>query len=92
LILPAPITMLEVLPWQTLSAQFPVLCSPLKLLRKAKFATQTQTQLRSNLPYLKTPFRSANPAQPQVKLKPHQKARKARANQNPAKPNKNASL
>ena len=84
--------MLEVLPWQTLSAQFLVLCSPLRSLSKPKFATQTQTQLQSSLPCLKTLSRSANPAQPQVKLRPHRKARKARANQNPAKPNKNALL
>jgi hypothetical protein len=84
--------MLEVLPWQTLSAQFRVLCSPLASLSKPKFATQTQTQLRSSLPYLKTPSRSANPAQPQVKPWPHRKVRKAQANPNPAKPNKNALL
>jgi hypothetical protein len=87
-----PITVLEVLPWQTLSARFLVLCSPLTSPSKAKFATQTQTRLRSSLSYVRTLSPSANPAQPQVKLKPHQKARKAQANQNPAKPNKNASL
>jgi len=82
-----PIAILEVLPWQTLSAQFRALCSPLASLTKPKFATQTRTQLRSSLPYLKTPSRSANPAQPQVKPRPHRKARKVQANPNPAKPN-----
>jgi hypothetical protein len=84
--------MLEVFPWQTLSAQSPMLCSPLASLSQSKFVTQTQAQLRSNLPYLKTPSRSANPAQPQVKPRPHRKARKAQANRNPAKLNKNALL
>jgi hypothetical protein len=55
-------------------------------------ATQAQTQLPSGRSYLKTPSRSANRAQLQVKLRPLRKARKAQANQNPAKPNKNASL
>jgi hypothetical protein len=89
---PMPITMLEVLPWQTLSAQFRALCSPHTLLSNAQFATQAQTQLRSSTPYLKTRFRSANRAQLQVKRRPHRKARKARASRNPAKPNKLASL
>ena len=63
-------------------------CSPRTLLSKAKLPTQSQSQ--SNLSYLKTPFPSANRAQPQVKHRPHRKARKAQANQNPAKPNKSA--
>jgi hypothetical protein len=83
-----PIIMLEVLSWQTLSAQFRALCSPHTLLRKAQFATQHQTQLRNSTPYIKTRFRSANRAQPQVKPRPHRRALKAQANRNLAKSNK----